>query len=157
MGTHLTGVYLIGVCFMVSHLMSAYLMGECLMGMHPTGMLLCRRLSHERTSQGRTSHGRVPHGRISHGMHLIGMHLKDVQSQEPVPMILLAQFSGRNQALRASPVPGVRCIAVPVIVWHQRQKQFSCKLEIYSQRLYILLLVLELCPLANTVLDFGLG
>jgi hypothetical protein len=42
------------------------------------------------------------------GMHLMSMHLKGVQSQEPVPMIPPTQFSEQNQALRASPIPGVR-------------------------------------------------
>jgi hypothetical protein len=41
----------------------------------------------------------------------MGIHLKDVQSQEPVLIALLGPFSGRNQALKASPIPGVRCIA----------------------------------------------
>jgi len=30
------------------------------------------------------------------GVYLIGMHLKGVQSQEPVLITLLAQFSGQN-------------------------------------------------------------
>jgi hypothetical protein len=42
------------------------------------------------------------------GAYLMGMHLKGVQSQKPVLMTLLAQFSGRNQVLRASLIPGVR-------------------------------------------------
>ena len=33
------------------------------------------------------------------GVYPIGMHLKGVQSQEPVSMILVAQFSVPNQAL----------------------------------------------------------
>jgi hypothetical protein len=59
------------------HLMGAYLMGVYLMSVYLMGM------------------------------HLMGMHFKGVQNQEPVSMTLLAQFSGRNQVLRAS------LIAVP--------------------------------------------
>jgi hypothetical protein len=71
-------MHLRDIYFVGMHLMGAYFMGVYLMGMHLMGM------------------------------HLMGMHLKGVQSQEPVPMILLAQFSEQNQALRASPTPGVR-------------------------------------------------
>jgi hypothetical protein len=44
----------------------------------------------------------------------------------------------------------------PITSGIPKDQKVLCKLEIYSLRLYILL-VLELCPPASTVLDFGLG
>jgi hypothetical protein len=60
------------------------------------GYILHGHAPHWRVSHVRVPHGRVPHGHASHGHASQG-----VQSQEPVPMILLTQFSGAKSSAKS--------------------------------------------------------
>lgn len=97
------------------HLMSAYLMGVCLMGMHVTGVLLIgaylvRVCLMDMNSYGHTSlwasiRERVSYGRVPLIRHVCQGHILHEHASQ---VTFLAQFSGRNQAPTAPPLPGMR-------------------------------------------------
>jgi len=97
-----------------------------------------------------------------HGMHTREMHVHEMHAYEMYDDKVHANeiYAHRSVAFSL----GMKCQRTlsgnltldPITSGIPKDQKVLCKLEIYSLRLYILL-VLELCPLASTVLDFGLG